>query len=45
MMMLLSGVADIVGRRFGHAKLPHNPEKSYAGTAAMFFTGFLASVL
>ncbi|XP_062204178.1 probable phytol kinase 2, chloroplastic [Phragmites australis] len=39
------GVADIVGRRFGHAKLPHNPEKSYAGTIAMFLAGFIASVL
>ncbi|XP_062203116.1 probable phytol kinase 2, chloroplastic isoform X2 [Phragmites australis] len=39
------GVADIVGRRFGHAKLPHNPEKSYAGSIAMFLAGFIASVL
>ncbi|GJN13993.1 hypothetical protein PR202_gb00762 [Eleusine coracana subsp. coracana] len=38
-------VADIVGRRLGHAKLPHNPEKSYAGTVGMFLAGFLASVL
>ncbi|GJM88206.1 hypothetical protein PR202_ga04239 [Eleusine coracana subsp. coracana] len=42
---LLSGVADIVGRRLGHAKLPHNPEKSYVGTVGMFLAGFLASVL
>uniref|UniRef100_A0A8R7QDP6 Uncharacterized protein n=1 Tax=Triticum urartu TaxID=4572 RepID=A0A8R7QDP6_TRIUA len=28
-MLLLSGVADIAGRRFGHVKLPHNPDKSY----------------
>ncbi|KAF8706318.1 hypothetical protein HU200_030577 [Digitaria exilis] len=39
------GVADIVGRRLGHVKLPHNPEKSYAGSAAMFLAGFIASVL
>ncbi|KAL6630680.1 hypothetical protein ACP70R_028531 [Stipagrostis hirtigluma subsp. patula] len=39
------GVADIAGRRFGHAKLPHNPEKSYAGTVANFVAGFIASVL
>uniref|UniRef100_A0A0A9BZZ1 Uncharacterized protein n=1 Tax=Arundo donax TaxID=35708 RepID=A0A0A9BZZ1_ARUDO len=39
------GVADIVGRLFGHAKLPHNAEKSYAGTIAMFLVGFVASVL
>uniref|UniRef100_A0A0D9XN77 Phytol kinase n=1 Tax=Leersia perrieri TaxID=77586 RepID=A0A0D9XN77_9ORYZ len=39
------GVADIAGRRFGHVKLPHNPEKSYAGSIAMFLSGFLASIL
>ncbi|OEL17839.1 putative phytol kinase 2, chloroplastic [Dichanthelium oligosanthes] len=39
------GVADIAGRRFGHVKLPHNPEKSYAGSIAMFLAGFIASVL
>ncbi|KAK3118192.1 hypothetical protein QOZ80_9BG0695520 [Eleusine coracana subsp. coracana] len=39
------GVADIVGRRFGHVKLPHNTEKSYAGTIAMFLAGFVSSVL
>jgi farnesol kinase len=44
-MLLLSGVADIAGRRFGHKKLPYNPDKSYAGTIAMFFAGFVASIL
>jgi dolichol kinase len=44
-IVLVSGVADIVGRRFGYAKLPHNPDKSYAGTVAMFLASFLASVL
>lgn len=39
------GVADIVGRRLGHAKLPHNRDKSYAGSVAMFFAGFVASIL
>jgi farnesol kinase len=43
--MLVSGVADIVGRRFGQTKLPHSPDKSYGGTVAMFLAGFLASVL
>jgi farnesol kinase len=41
----LSGVADIFGRRFGRVKLPHNTEKSYAGSIAMFLAGFIASVL
>lgn len=39
------GVADIAGRRFGHVKLPYNPDKSYAGSIAMFLAGFLASIL
>uniref|UniRef100_A0A0E0MIN2 Fatty acid desaturase domain-containing protein n=1 Tax=Oryza punctata TaxID=4537 RepID=A0A0E0MIN2_ORYPU len=39
------GVADIAGRRFGHIKLPYNPDKSYAGSIAMFLAGFLASIL
>lgn len=30
------GLADIVGRRFGAAKLPHNHNKSWAGSLAMF---------
>lgn len=34
------GLADIVGRRYGHAKLPFNPQKSWAGSAAMFLGGF-----
>lgn len=39
------GVADIAGRRFGHVKLPYNHDKSYAGTIAMFFAGFIASII
>ena len=34
------GLADIVGRRFGAHKLPFNPEKSWAGSAAMFGGSF-----
>jgi phytol kinase len=34
------GLADIVGRRFGAHKLPLNPEKSWAGSAAMFGGSF-----
>ncbi|NJK41889.1 MAG: phosphatidate cytidylyltransferase, partial [Acaryochloridaceae cyanobacterium SU_2_1] len=29
------GLADIVGRRWGQAKLPFNPDKSWAGSGAM----------
>jgi len=42
------GLADIVGRRWGAAKLPFNPGKSWAGSAAMlvaswaFGFGYLA---
>ncbi len=35
------GLADIIGRRFGTAKLPLNPRKSWAGSAAMLVFGFL----
>lgn len=35
------GLADIVGRRLGVHKLPFNPEKSWAGSAAMFVGSFL----
>ncbi len=34
------GLADIVGRRFGHAKLSWSPHKSWAGSAAMLVAGF-----
>jgi phytol kinase len=43
-LMLLcggDGLADIVGRRLGRAKLPINPTKSWAGSAAMFLGGFV----
>ncbi|DBA89753.1 hypothetical protein WJX79_005677 [Trebouxia sp. C0005] len=44
-MMVLSlmcggdGLADIIGRKFGTAKLPFNMSKSWAGSAAMFAGG------
>ncbi len=34
------GLADIVGRRWGTARLPINPQKSWAGSAAMAVGGF-----
>jgi len=42
-----AGLADIVGRRFGKGNpLPWNPEKSWAGSAAMFLGAhfFISSV-
>eukprot|EP00250_Pteridium_aquilinum_P024803 c2962_g1_i1 orf=92-1036(+) len=38
------GVADIVGRRIGGIKLPHNSGKSWAGSIAMFIFGFALSI-
>ncbi|MEB3356992.1 MAG: hypothetical protein VKK04_09715 [Synechococcales bacterium] len=35
------GLADIVGRRWGKHKLPLNPDKSWAGSAAMLLGSFL----
>ena len=35
------GLADIVGRRLGSHKLPFNPDKSWAGSVAMFLGSFL----
>ncbi len=34
------GLADVIGRQWGQAKLPWNPRKSWAGSAAMFLAGF-----
>src|SRR5512143_369651 len=42
-LMLLcggDGLADIAGRRWGRSRLPFNPGKSWAGSAAMFVGGF-----
>lgn len=33
------GLADVVGRRFGRARLPLNPNKSWAGSSAMLLGG------
>lgn len=35
------GLADIIGRRWGAAKLPFNAQKSWAGSAAMAVGGFV----
>ena len=40
------GLADVVGRRWGaEARLPFNPEKSWAGSAAMFLGGAAVSLV
>ena len=41
---LVSGFADIVGRRFGSHKIPYNRNKSLIGSIAMVSAGFLASI-
>ncbi|KAL0024202.1 hypothetical protein WJX77_007139 [Trebouxia sp. C0004] len=38
------GLADIIGRKFGTAKLPFNTSKSWAGSAAMFAGGAVTSL-
>ncbi|CAI7835520.1 unnamed protein product, partial [Closterium sp. NIES-53] len=38
------GMADIVGRRVGSAKLPWNSRKSWAGSVAMLLCGSLFSI-
>jgi phytol kinase len=43
-LMLMSGgdgLADILGRKFGKARLPWNSEKSWAGSQGMFLGGWL----
>eukprot|EP00262_Sarcandra_glabra_P017713 TRINITY_DN615_c0_g1_i1.p1 TRINITY_DN615_c0_g1~~TRINITY_DN615_c0_g1_i1.p1 ORF type:complete len:287 (+),score=18.33 TRINITY_DN615_c0_g1_i1:226-1086(+) len=39
------GFADIIGRRFGVLKLPHNQKKSWVGSISMFLFGFSISVV
>jgi phytol kinase len=39
------GLADILGRRFGLAKLPWNNEKSWIGSFGMLIGGWLFAVL
>lgn len=41
---LSSGMADIIGRRFGSQKLPYNQNKSIVGSITMAVSGFLASI-
>ncbi|KAH7444887.1 hypothetical protein KP509_02G095900 [Ceratopteris richardii] len=38
------GFADLIGRKFGKSKLPYNQNKSYIGSLAMLFFGFIFSV-
>lgn len=38
------GLADIIGRRWGKHKIPWNPDKSWLGSAGMFFGGWLLSL-
>ncbi|XP_020222734.1 probable phytol kinase 1, chloroplastic isoform X2 [Cajanus cajan] len=38
------GIADIIGRRYGHTKIPYNEKKSWAGSISMFGFGFLVSI-
>lgn len=38
------GMADIIGRRIRSPKLPHNKNKSVAGSVAMATFGFLVSI-
>jgi phytol kinase len=38
------GLADLVGRRFGGRRLPFNSEKSWAGSGAMLFGGYVLAV-
>ncbi len=37
------GLADLVGRRYGKARLPWNPRKSWAGSLGMFAGGWLCA--
>jgi phytol kinase len=39
------GLADVIGRRFGHRKLPWNPGKSWAGSLGMLVGGWLLAFL
>jgi phytol kinase len=39
------GLADILGRRFGKAKLPWNRDKSWVGSAGFFFGGWILALL
>lgn len=39
------GIADVVGRRINSAKLPWSPEKSVAGSLAVFAGGWVLAIL
>lgn len=39
------GLADVTGRRFSSAKLPHSPAKTVAGSLGVFFGGWIMSAL
>ncbi|XP_020590866.1 probable phytol kinase 1, chloroplastic isoform X5 [Phalaenopsis equestris] len=39
------GIADIIGRRYGSLKLPHNRRKSWMGSISMFIFGIIFSVM
>jgi phytol kinase len=39
------GLADLVGRRLGRRRLPINPAKSWAGSAAMLLGGYAMALL
>jgi phytol kinase len=46
-LMLLcggDGLADVIGKRMGSKRLPWSPQKSWAGTLAMFAGGWVLSV-
>jgi phytol kinase len=38
------GLADVIGRRFGKRKLPWTPYKSWMGSLAMFFGGWILAL-
>ena len=39
------GLADLLGRKYGHTKLPWNPNKSWVGTISMLMGSYWLSVL
>lgn len=39
------GLADILGRRFGKARLPWNSDKSWVGSLGMFLGGWITSLV
>ncbi|KAG9146568.1 hypothetical protein Leryth_022830 [Lithospermum erythrorhizon] len=43
-LLLITGVADIFGRRYGGRRHPYNTNKTVAGSISMAIAGFLASI-